>query len=146
MTQLWQAAEIKDLITRSSITTMLDDPTWCAQSVVVDLRHLCLGYVGIGMSSFGSLPMYSYWLPIDTDGLSLVVWLQFQRGTFWPPVRNFFRRVTILLSLIFITRAVSLKSESEVLDNAHTCLYKNLPSRFREIANRNMRQTPTIKR
>ena len=47
------------------ITTMvirpLDDPTWCAQSVVTDLRPLCLGYVyvGIGMSSFGSPPMGS---------------------------------------------------------------------------------------
>ena len=43
------------------ITTMvirpLDNPTWCAQAVVADLR---LGYVGIGMSSFCSPPMYSY--------------------------------------------------------------------------------------
>ena len=30
------------------------------QSVVADWRHLCLGDVGIVMSSFGSPPMYSY--------------------------------------------------------------------------------------
>ena len=46
------------------ITTMvispLDDPTRCAQSVVADLRPLRLGYAVIGMSSFGSPPMYSY--------------------------------------------------------------------------------------
>ena len=45
------------------ITTMvirpLDDHT-CAQSVVANLQPLGLGYVGIGMSSFGSPPMYSY--------------------------------------------------------------------------------------
>ena len=30
----------------------LDDPTRWAQSVFADLRSLCLGYAGIGMSSF----------------------------------------------------------------------------------------------
>ena len=38
----------------------LDDPTGCAQSVVADLRPLCLEYVGIGMSAFGSPHMGSY--------------------------------------------------------------------------------------
>ena len=38
----------------------LDDRTSCAQSVVADLLPLCLGYVRIRMSSFGSPLMYSY--------------------------------------------------------------------------------------
>ena len=46
-------------------------------------RPLCLRYVVIGMNSFGSPPMYSYSIPIDTYDLSLTVWLQsVQRGTF----------------------------------------------------------------
>ena len=51
----------------------LDGPTWCDQSVVADLPPFGLGYVGIGMYSFGSPPMYSHKLPIDTYGLSVTV-------------------------------------------------------------------------
>ena len=59
----------------------LDDPIRCAQSAVADLRPICLGYVGIGMNSFGSPPLNSYSLPIDTYGLyqtvlKLFSWLQ----------------------------------------------------------------------
>ena len=53
------AYRVNKVITKMVIRP-LDDPKWCAQSVVADLRPLCLGYVGIGMSSFGSPPMYSY--------------------------------------------------------------------------------------
>ena len=42
---------LKHIIVNKLITTMvirpLDYPTLCAQSVVADLRALCLGYVGI---------------------------------------------------------------------------------------------------
>ena len=66
--------------TNKVITTIvirpLDDPRWCAQSVVADLRPLSLGYVGIRMSSFSSPPMGSYWLSIDTYGRSLTVFRQ----------------------------------------------------------------------
>ena len=42
------------------VIRLLDDPSRCAQSVVAGIRPLCLGCVGIGMTSFGSPPMYSY--------------------------------------------------------------------------------------
>ena len=43
-----------------------------------------LGYVGIGISSFGITPMYSCYLPIDTYGLSLIVFCNFKGGLFDP--------------------------------------------------------------
>ena len=51
----------------------LDDPTRSAQSVVADLRPLCLGYVGVGMSSSSSPPMYTYELPIETWSICYVL-------------------------------------------------------------------------
>ena len=62
----------------------LDDRKRYAQSVVADLQPLVLEYVwaGDGRGAFGSSHIGIYWLPIDTKGLSLTFWLQFQRGTF----------------------------------------------------------------
>ena len=59
--------------------------------MVADLRAICLGYVGIGMSAVGSPPMYSYSLPIYTYGLSLTVFELFSwlDKRFRPPVRPF---------------------------------------------------------
>ena len=47
------------------------------KSVVADMQLLGLGYVGRpGMGLFGSPPMGSYLLPIDTYGLSLTVFFE----------------------------------------------------------------------
>ena len=43
----------------TTVIRPLDDLTWCTQSVVANLRPLSLGYVRIGMTSFGSPPMYA---------------------------------------------------------------------------------------
>ena len=52
-------------------------------------RQICnpsvCGTWGSGMAAFGSSPIGSYLLPFDTWGLSLTIWLQFQRGLFDPP-------------------------------------------------------------
>ena len=52
--------DIPSKVIATVVIMPLEDPTRFAQSMIVDLRPLCLGYVGIRMSSFGSPPMYSY--------------------------------------------------------------------------------------
>ena len=38
----------KNKVITTTMITPLDDPTWCAQSVVADLQHLGVGYVRVG--------------------------------------------------------------------------------------------------
>ena len=57
---------LSDKVITIMVIRPLDDHTWCAQLVVADLRPICLGYVGIGMSWFGSslthvFLLASYW-------------------------------------------------------------------------------------
>ena len=79
------------------ITTMvirpLDDRTQYAQSVVADLQPVGLGYVwGLGGAHLVARPYIPITSLLTHEGLSLTVWLQFQRGTFRQPSLGLWRR------------------------------------------------------
>ena len=63
-----------DKVIATMVIRLLDDPTRCARSVVADLCHLGLGYMGPGMVySVGSPPIGSNLLLNDTCGPSLTI-------------------------------------------------------------------------
>ena len=67
----------------------LDDSTYVLNQLSPIYDPSVWGYVGIGMSAFGSPPVYSYNLPIDTYGLSVTVFELFSwiRKRFRPSAR-----------------------------------------------------------
>ena len=82
-----EPATRENKVITTSVIRPLDDPTWCAQSVVGDLRTNGLGYVGVRVGPIRQ-PANGF-LPIDTYGLSFTVFELFSwlKKRFCPPAR-----------------------------------------------------------